>query len=351
MSSRFLYRISIAIVCASLILLIWFLFSSSHRSVSTEENNDVEIHTDIKKSSCEYRRRLDGVCVEHEEDVENNVIAIMVENHFEARPQSGLSNAHIVYEAPVEGNISRFLLIFLYDDDVSEVGPVRSARPYYLDWVHEYGDALYMHVGGSPTALTRIKQENVYDFNEFYNGNYYWRGKQRYAPHNVYTSSDLWREGLTTRYKKDDMKMLGDRWQFESWKMCEDTCIEHIFINFDPPTYSAEWRFNEEKHNYIRYQSGALHSDKDGSVIVADTIIVQETQTKVIDNEGRLSMDTIGRGPVHVFAQGHEIDGYWKKDSVQDVTKFFREDGTEIALHPGKIWIEVLGTPHTFEVN
>src|SRR5690606_23920743 len=123
-------------------------------------------------------------------------VGIMIENHYDARPLSGLADASVVYEAPVEGNYTRFLAVFPEDAEVQKIGPVRSARTYYLDWVSEYPDMLYMHVGGSPDALEKIKTHGIFDFNEFYRGWYYWRDSGRYAPHNVYTSSALFQKAM-----------------------------------------------------------------------------------------------------------------------------------------------------------
>ncbi|HLC70188.1 MAG TPA: DUF3048 domain-containing protein, partial [Patescibacteria group bacterium] len=110
-----------------------------------------------------YFSALDGRGVTSSEKVTPQVVAVMIDNHIDARPQSGLAVASVVYEVPVEGSITRFMALYDGDDLVEEVGPVRSARAYYLDWLSEYGDALYLHVGGSPEALNLIKKRSIFD--------------------------------------------------------------------------------------------------------------------------------------------------------------------------------------------
>ncbi len=116
------------------------------------------------------------------------ITAIMVENSPEARPQSGLVDAGVVYEAIAEGGITRFVTFF-QEAQPEVVGPVRSLRPYYIDWVRQF-DAAVAHVGGSTQALRQVKAFGVKDLDEFANAGAYWRDSARYAPHNAYTSTE-----------------------------------------------------------------------------------------------------------------------------------------------------------------
>ena len=108
-------------------------------------------------------RYLDGVMVEVGEE-NNYPVAVMIDNLKEARPQSGLSKASVVYEAEAEGRITRYLAIYAGGKDVGEIGPIRSARSYFVDWAEEFS-AAYIHCGGSPDALVKISKDNVFDFN------------------------------------------------------------------------------------------------------------------------------------------------------------------------------------------
>ncbi len=142
-----------------------------------------------KETKCEncQRRNIDGIYVNSEKS-NPPLVAVMIDNHFGARPPCGLNLAKLVYEAEVEGNFTRYMAIFNTTDTIEKIGPVRSARPYFLDWARELG-ATYAHCGGSPEALVQIKKENIINMNEFYDGAYFWRTNEKKAPHNILTSS------------------------------------------------------------------------------------------------------------------------------------------------------------------
>ena len=146
-----------------------------------------------QEEGCEFRHVVTGVCGADEESVTESLVAVIVENHKDAQPLAGITQADIVYEAPAEGGIPRLLALFRKNTLIEKVGPVRSARPYFLDWLSEYGTPLFFHVGGSPESLRRIAQENIRDMDEFSRSWYFWRSSQRRAPHNTYTSSKLWK--------------------------------------------------------------------------------------------------------------------------------------------------------------
>src|SRR3989344_7322518 len=139
-----------------------------------------------------FYNKLNGVKVDEANQV-SLAAAIMVENQIDARPPSGLAQAKIVYEILTEATITRFLAIYDLSENLQKIGPVRSARPYFIDLALEYG-ALYAHSGGSPAALERLKDDDsISNLDEFfgYNSGYFWRDNQRSAPHNLYTSSSL----------------------------------------------------------------------------------------------------------------------------------------------------------------
>jgi hypothetical protein len=211
-----------------------------------------------------------------------------------------------------------------------------------------------MHCGGSPEALTLIKENNIFDLNEFYNGQYYWRDGSRSAPHNVYTSSELWNKAFVNQ--ESGIRNQGER---TGWKFDTSTAQQHlstsapsdnvtikqynnITISFLPPVYEAVWKYNSSTNQYARYQMAKPHCDLKGECIVADTIIIQKVKTEVLDEVGRLGMETLGRGEAYVLMNGGIIKGYWQKPNQSGRTKFYAENGEEITLNPGKIWVEVV---------
>ncbi|MFH1287035.1 MAG: DUF3048 domain-containing protein [Candidatus Magasanikbacteria bacterium] len=352
--TRLIYLLAIIVCGVAIGLLIWFGVRAMSSSVVrfeqdfTEEGGEVE---EEEKSRCEFERHIDGVCVDGEEEVSPRIVGIMIENHVDSRPQAGLADARVVYEAPVEANYSRFFALYTSDQEVEKIGPVRSSRHYYLDWLREYRDVLYMHVGGSPLALHRIRTSQILSINEMGKGWYFWRSKDRYAPHNTYTSSKLWGEAYDD-YWKENFHNSFDPWKFSDNAGCEESCVEQVRISFLPPSYEAVWKYNAEERYFERYQDGRKHKDQeDGDEIIANTLIIQKVKTIVLDEIGRLDMETIGSGKAVFFINGNETEGIWEKKDQWGRTKWFDEVGDEMELNAGKIWIEVLNDRASYEVT
>ncbi len=294
-----------------------------------------------------YRRMIDGVLVKKGEE-KFYPAAIMIENHWDARPSSGLSKANLVFESITEGGITRFLAIYADGSEISEIGPVRSARPYYLDWTSEF-DAMYMHVGGSPEALNKIRNYNIKDLNEYYYGGYYWRNNGQARPHNVYTSGELVEKAL-------DLKNLeAEDADYSTWKFKDDLPEgerpekAEITIDYGSEVFNIIWKYDPESNEYIRQMDGEIHKDKDGSEIRAKNIAVAYMKMWVLDEVGRKRFETIGEGKAVVFRDGKAVEGTWKKASRQGRTRFYNEEENEIEFNAGTTWIEVL--PNGYEID
>ncbi len=291
------------------------------------------------------RRYLDGVFVASgTEDL--LPVAVMIDNSVFARPPSALAKAGLVYEAEVEGDATRLMAVFSSDENLSEIGPVRSARPYFLEWSREFG-APYVHCGGSPEALAILAKGDIVDINEFYNGGYFWRDDEREAPHNLYTSSRLLDKYLTN--------IDADKKEFSSWLFKEDMEekerpeASRITIGYKLPDYVVTWKYDRLSDSYLRYAGGRAHIDRNGDGIVAKDVIVQYVDTRVIDAMLRLRMDIIGDGRATVCLDGACRDGEWRKEASGERTRFYYEDGGEVQFNAGPIWIEVVRPG--YEVN
>ena len=339
--TKLMYGLAVIVFVCAMGLLGFFIYQYFGSANFTNGEANITNIENEQSQTCEFARALDGVCVETAEKMNPKLIAVMIENHPDARPQSGLSKASIVYEAPVEANYTRFLAIYPADAAVEQVGPVRSARPYYLDWLSEYGQPMYMHCGGSPDALNKIKDYGIFDLNEFYNGKTFWRSPSRLAPHNVYTSSELWGK-IGHGFSGTDFTDWWS-WATDNSELVTGTAsTSSIVVNFLAPNYIIEWEYNSSTQKYERWQAGAEHRDADGTLITADTVIVQHVKTKVIDEIGRISMETIGSGVVEVYFDGQKISGAWKKTDRTSRTMFFNEAGIEVKLKAGNIWVEII---------
>lgn len=366
---QYLYLLSAVVIITALVLLGWFgyqFYSKTEFVFKDDKQQNKQVEK--KGESCKERRVLDGKCI-GDSGLEKNpkLIGVMIENHVDSRPPSDLADARIVYEAPVEGNISRFLAIYTQDQTVEKVGPVRSARPYYVDWIREYGDIAYAHVGGSPAALDYIKQVDINDLDEFSRGWYFWRSKDRVAPHNAYISSELWNKALVD-YEDSYQDKEYKPWNYQEAEVCNKNnkevnantatenknkldCINEIEITFASPGYRVNWEYNTSTEKYDRYQSGELHQDADGDLVQADTIVVQHVDTEVLDGKGRLGMETVGTGEAEIYMKGKKIKGSWQKENKTSRTKFYNLEDKEINLNSGKIWIEVVNQQVSIETK
>lgn len=282
----------------------------------------------------------------------NNLpLAVVIENHLDARPQSGLGRADLVYEVLAEGGITRFLAIYLSED--SRLGPVRSNRPYFLDWLSEY-DAGYAHVGGSPTAQSLVKTYNIRDLDQFGLGTpTYERSAARSAPHNVYTTTKKLRSAAKSRSYKGPVKI--DSWQFADQEASPSARPKKFELSIPYPAFKMDvlWKYDRKSNAYLRFIGGGTHKDTESKKqISAKTIIAQFVATSLEGTgKGRLKMKNIGSGKAQVFKDGKVIKGTWKKKDRNARTKFFDSKGKEITLNRGKIWVAIVPTEYKLSIK
>lgn len=297
-------------------------------------------------------------------------LTVMIENHEESRPQSGISFADVVYEAVAEGGITRFLAVF-YCRDASQIGPVRSARTYFIDFASEYGDSpLYVHVGGAnaPGPADALGQLSDYgwtgynDLNQFSIGfPTFWRdydrlGRTVATEHTMYsTTGKLWefaakKRDLTNIDKKGTL--WNEKFVEYSFKDSEEKGSKqtvHVEFWEGYKQYFVDWVYDAKSNSYKRMNGGAAHLDKDTSrQITAKNIIVlymlESNANDGYENNVHLLYKTKGTGKAIVFMNGKKIEGTWKKDSRKARTLLFDSSGSAITFNRGTIWFEILPT-------
>ncbi len=335
----FLY-INMVIFGVTLVSLMFlFYFIAHQKGITTKKSTQNLVIQSPKSMPNNYiTRKIDGVLVSPEK-ANNFLFAIMIDNHYDARPPSGLAQAHLVFEAEVEGGITRIMGIFSSDQNITEIGPVRSARPYFVDWARELS-ALYTHVGGSPDALVKIKQDKIFDINEFFNGKYFWRDHTRSRPHNVYTSIVN-----LDKYLNDKN---ADHNRFIPWTFKDDVdpinrpASSSLAINYRLQTHRVEWQYDRDNNNYQRYMAGEPHQDRSGNIITAKNIAVQVAEAFELDEKLRLEMNNIGNGKSLICMDGKCQTGTWQKKHPSDRTRFYAEDGREVKFNRGMTWVQVV---------
>lgn len=303
-------------------------------------------------------------------------LGIMIENHQESRPQSGLSAADIVYEVVAEGGITRFLTIF-YCQTAEIVGPVRSARTYFLDFISEYGSfPLYAHVGGANTpgpanALGQIEDYGwgtYNDLNQFSIGfPTFWRDYERLGhpvatEHTMYaTPQKLW-DFAASKRQLTNVDKKGQAWNesFKPWKFKDDAQISERgiiqAINFPfwegYGQYEVKWLYNKEANIYKRENGGQPHKDKNNdSQLQAKNIVVlfmtERNANDGYDNNLHLLYTTKGSGKALIFQDGKKIEGTWQKKDRMGRMLITDARDNEIKFNRGTIWLEILPTGNT----
>ncbi|MCR4429853.1 MAG: DUF3048 domain-containing protein [Tepidanaerobacteraceae bacterium] len=266
-------------------------------------------------------------------------LAVMIENEYHARPQSGLDKAGVVYEVLAEGGITRFLAIFL-GADVREVGPVRSARPYFIDYAMEY-DGIYVHYGASPQGYSDIKKLKINDIDGIYDSVTFWRDSSRKEPHNAYSSTE---KMLKTSEKRGYLKPVDLKaWKFNEKDAAPDGEVMEQFKLTYFNNYRVSYTYDSGKKAYERFINGSPHVDRvTGQPIFVKNIIIQFNDTKVTDKQGRLEIKTTGSGNAYYISDGFCTEIKWKKSSRSARTIYTMADGAELKINPGNTWIQVL---------
>lgn len=287
-----------------------------------------------------YYAPLTGEQVKDKAATTKPVTAIMIENSPDARPQSGLKAAEVVYEAIAEGGITRFLA-FYQQKKPQLIGPVRSLREYNVDWLTPY-NASVAHVGGSYKALQIVRNGSYRDIDQFFNPGSYWRASDRYAPHNVYTSfAKLDALNKAKGYKTSNPKT------FERTTREKDGTqnAKKINITMSSSPYNSVYSYDAKTKHYLRDQGGAPHLDREHGRIKAKVVVAMLVSMKKVFEDGyRESITTSGKGKAYIFQNGHVTRVNWSKASRKAQITFTTTDGKPFALERGTTWISAIPT-------
>ena len=276
-----------------------------------------------------------------------HVVAVMIDDHPAARPQSGFNDASVVWQAPAEGGIPRYMMWF-QDSVPPAVGPVRSARLYFVAWASEW-DAVYAHVGGSPQAMKLLREKGrgqvVYNADEFrWGGIYFHRTKDRFAPHNVYTSGkELYTLSRRLGAKNQVMK--------PAWRFAPDASLAFRpvggTISTVYPWNTITYRYDRATNTYRRSVSGEKRqTDRGRKAFVAPKNVIVMSMSFAPLNDGskkhRLEAQFIGQGPAWISTNGKTIKGTWKKTPMTSPTRFYDKAGNLVTLTVGQTFVQVM---------
>ena len=284
-------------------------------------------------------------------------LAVMVDNTANASPHAGLDKADLIYEAFVEGGITRLMAVY-WRQEADKILPIRSARTPFVVWASELG-ALYAHAGGAYTnndanAIGQIAEWGVPDLNAFsdISTNAYYRDTERYGPYDLATSTwDL----------RDAAAKLGfggtsavQPWLFREAGafVPSGKAAAGIEIDFQGHLYSwqyIQWKWDPATKRYLRFQFGGPEVDAiSGTQLGFATVVVMNVPAHVADSVGHVLYDQFGTGPATVFTDGQAYAGTWAKKDRESRTRFYDSSGNEISFERGPVFIEVLDERSSF---
>ncbi len=259
-------------------------------------------------------------------------VALVLDNDPKNRYPIGIENASLVYELPTEGASSRFLAIFSSDINIERVGPIRSARPYFVD-LAEDSSALLVHCGGSPQSLAQLSQGRIISLNEFYYGHYFWRDLNYLAPNNIFINSISWQKFLENQGLK---QVNRSTWKFIQEGELEkdlEICHDNILVNYSK-NYQRTWQYNKESNVY--------QIKGDNSNIQAKNLIFHYATSQVLDDLLRLQINLLGEGKTVICQLGSCKEGTWQKKTKTERLRYYDNNDIELNFIAGNTWVSVI---------
>jgi len=278
-------------------------------------------------------------------DNDDKPIAVVIDNDGkDSWPHSGLSDAYMIYEMYVEGGVTR-LLAFFKGQDTKKIGPIRSVRHYFYDFVFEH-DAFFTGFGVSPKASEDLKNLGVRMMNGILGDeSYFWREeKYRYDYHSVYTSIENIKKAMSKKGISDKTQEKFLSYNDEMTPLTSENNAEKIVIPYNS-IYKVTYEYNSEEKNYKRTMNSAtVHKSPDGELYAPVNIIIQEIPNYTIagDSAGRQDMRTVGSGKGKYITGGKAVDITWQKNSRKGKTIFKTADGNELKLNPGLTFVNIV---------
>lgn len=302
------------------------------------QKEDPKQPSENSTKNSEQKYPLTGISTNENND--RRAIAITINNHPKARPQTGLADADIVYELLAEADITRFLAVY-QSTWPKEVGPIRSARDYYIELAKGL-DCIYVCHGNSPDAKTMLADNYIEALNGLkYDGTLFTRSHDRKAPHNSYITFANIEKGA----KQNSFDLTGAPEPFsflsddQAGKLAGDTALSAI-VSYGNSSYNASYEYDEEAEKYKRYSDGEQTIEAEVQTpILLDNLLIIEAPHKVIDNEGRRNIDLTAGGNGYLLQKGKVNKIQWVNKNGRIVPMI---DGTEAGLITGKTWVNVV---------
>jgi hypothetical protein len=285
---------------------------------------------------------LTGEEAEDESLLDRRVLAVKIENSPDARPQMGLAEADIVYELEAEGGITRYMVLY-HCSDAERIGPIRSVRETDPILLQQYGDPLFVHSGGAVAVLESVDEVGIEQIDCSLEEETCPRDESRSMPHDIFTSTDALRD-----FSEETGSEPEAVFSFDEEEPADGKRARQVHLPYSPYA-DVVWRYRNGAGTYTRFHGEDPHLLEDGARITASNVVVmlvERVDTGRTDVAGNPvpSFEVVGSGDLLVFRNGRVIEGTWERDSEDDVTRLLDRQGDEIALAPGRTWIQLFPT-------
>ena len=331
----------ILIIAAGAVLAYKIMQDKDNQEVVAEENN--VLTATIEEKEVQIFKGKD------------RPIAVMIDNHDDAWPQAGLQRAYMVYEIIVEGGETRLMALFKGADDVEKIGPVRSARHYFIDYAME-NDAIYVHFGESPQASSDIKKYSIAEIDGISeDGTTFWRVKDKAAPHNAVTSmKNLIQSAKNKNYRMTSsedsvLNYVTDEVNLEDGQGAVSVTIPHSQLQ------TVKYEYDEENKVYERYARGKeqVDWDTDEPITVKNIIITFCDNYTLSDteNKGRQGLKNIGTFNGYYITNGKAIKIKCIKNARDEQTVYQDLNGKEIDVNDGNTFVHICPTDADVEIE
>lgn len=281
-----------------------------------------------------------------DEDSKTRPYAVMINNHRQARiNHSGLQDAYIVYEAIVEGGLTRMMALFK-DKTTERIGSVRSSRPYYLDYALE-NDAIYVHFGGSEQALSDIRKLGVNNINGMYDSSAFWRDRTLGVAleHTAFTNIEKINETIKAKgYRMETNKELLLNYKVDEINLnnLENAMVANNVVIPYSGYITTSYTYDPNTKLYNRFVNSTAHVDAiTKAQYTTKNIIIVRVSNYNLDSYGRQALNNIGTGEGYYITNGYAIPITWQKNSRAEQTVYRYQNGDEIEVNDGNTYIQI----------
>ncbi len=298
-----------------------------------EKEQEVAIAPEIEKFFADYVNS------------DSRPVAVMVDNdNDQARPQAGLDEAYLIYEMVVEGRSTRFMAFFK-NANTAKIGPVRSSRHYFLDYVME-NDAIYTHYGWSPKAMTDIPALGINNINGINGGDdsIFWRERKFKGDwHSAFTSIEKIAARANKKgYKSETENKNGIVYSEKYLDIKTEKTANNVKLNY-AKHYSTGYNYNSETKLYEKTINGKSHKMQNGETLKFKNVIIMLAEdTPLGDGSDRRNINTTGSGKGYYITDGYCKNITWSKSTRSGQTVYKDEAGNELVINPGKTIINII---------